>query len=184
MRNKVVMFDLDGVLADFVGGYSRLYEGIHGHSPGPFRQWNDLLDTEVWGCIEASTTFWQDLNVLQGVRWPRVNEATKGCDVYFVTNRVGKDVKQQSEVWLSKYIVGCPTVIVTAHKGEVALAIGANYSIDDKAGNAVYISYHSPGTNSYLLDNLYNQYPQQVLGSRVKRVTMLESFLRDAEEGK
>lgn len=178
MTRRRVQFDLDGVLADFGRGYRDLAAGLGSPVPPADAGWDELWDSRVWAEIRRSTNFWAKL-------WPLVGPATLGRistiarehDVYFVTSRPGVDTKWQSEVWLERWGVLRPTVIVSSRKGEFAHAAGITHAIDDKAGNAVFTAYHSPETASYLLDAPYNRFDQTVLGTKVRRIATVEEFL-------
>lgn len=106
----------------------------------------------------------------------RINALQLTHDVYFVTARPGLDVKRQTETWLRLQGIEDPTVVISSKKGEMAKAIGADFSIEDKAGNAVYVSYQSPG-KSYLVNRPYNQFSHEMLGSKVIRIKEIEQFL-------
>ena len=87
--------------------------------------------------------------------------------------------------WLEERHIYSPEVIVVpsaATKGNIAVGLNVQYSIDDKAGNAVYVQYHVPGIKSYIIDRKYNQFDAEVLGSKVKRVKAVDEFLDDIEK--
>lgn len=182
----VVQFDIDGVLASFTSGFQKLADamGKDPTDPRVIGTTPDDGDQELWAVIRASETFWLTLPALViSSEFKRIGALAESEIVYFVTNRVGLKVKQQTEQWLSGYGVWHPTVIISASKGEAAKVLGADYAIDDKAGNAVAISYMSRSTRSYLLDRPRNQFDHNVLGNKVIRVKTVGAFL-DAVEGK
>jgi len=77
-----------------------------------------------------------------------------------------------------------PTVIISKHKGEFAKAVGADYSIEDKASNASCIDWLTGGqTKSFLLNRPYNQGNSDFLASGVRRVDSVDEYL-DVIEGK
>lgn len=181
---RVVQFDMDGVLADFGTGYRRLYRQLTERTLPPTSVWDDLTDIETWNAIKASTSFWYSLPAL-------VNDSTlrniqllqeRGNEIYFVTHRMGSFVKAQSQDWLSHHGIANPAVIVSGKKAEVARAIGATHAIDDKFGNAYFISCYSPETKSYLLDAPWNQADHSVVGGRVIRIKSVDDFLKEIEE--
>jgi hypothetical protein len=100
--------------------------------------------------------------------------------VYFVTARLGKSVKQQTEQWLQTFGITNPTVLVTTSKADAARVVGATHAIDDKAGNAVAIQYMSTA-KSYLLDRPYNRFDNSVVGTKIQRVMTVDEFLCDIE---
>jgi len=186
----VAVFDLDGVLADFVAGFRALAAGMGkdpaavdvGHAPPKSDGTADFEtgDAEVWQEILRSRTYWRDIpSLVDRFVWRRICalEDSYLARMYFVTNRVGTDVKRQTEEWLELHGVLRPTVIIARRKGEVCAALGADFHLDDKAGNAVYVSYQSPDTASYLLDNARNQFNHDVIGSKVIRVKEVDVYL-------
>jgi hypothetical protein len=178
--NVVVQFDIDGVLANFLDGYRNL-QSWQGKPRTESLNWDDYYSPEVWAEIRQSRYFWEDLPAcVPDPVFRRINGLGPST-VYFATNRVGVDVKTQTEHWLMARGIQRPTVVITAKKGEFAYAVGATHAIDDKAGNAVYTAYHSPRTMSYLLDRPYNRFDQSVLGTRVKRIDSVGLFLSVVE---
>jgi hypothetical protein len=178
---SVIQFDIDGVLADFLGGYHNVQDWL-GMVRTESTNWDDYYSAEVWAEIKSYPYFWEDLGacVPESV-FRRINALQPHTPVYFVTNRAGWIVKTQTENWLKARGVLHPTVVVTTRKGEFAHAVGATHAIDDKAGNAVYTTYQSPKTVSYLLDRPYNRFDQSVLGTKVKRIGSVTEFLDDIE---
>jgi hypothetical protein len=179
-----MMFDVDGVLAFFIDGFIQLYEKTWSQAfPIPLNEvkWDDLDDAKTWAAIKRSPNFWRTLRPLAStveLNW--ISAFGHIADIYFVTNRPGVDTKAQTECWLEAQGIGRPTVIVTGRKGEFAAAIAADFAIDDKAGNAVYTAYQSPGTRSYLVNRRYNQFPHDVLGSKVTRIENVYTYLQHA----
>ncbi len=176
----IVMFDVDGVLADFHQGYDDLCRKLKKPVLGPDAPWDTKWDTDVWREIKTSNVWWTELpSIPDSSAFFRI--ATLNSEVYFVTARPGIDVKRQTERWLTWHGIENPTVILSSRKGEIAAALGANFSIEDKAGNAVYISYQSPATRSYLVDRPYNQFNPEMLGRKVVRIKEIEEFLTAIE---
>jgi len=180
MRQIVVQFDVDGVLADFDAGYRRVYEEVHGdkivRDPSTWR-WNDSKDNATWDAIRSLPLFWQGLPSLVDLdTLARIATLASEYPVYFITHRHGVKLKQQTESWLYSYGVKNPTVVVSGRKEEAAKANGASHAIDDKAGNAYVVSL-LPGVKSYLLDAPYNQMDHSVIGGSVRRIDSVRHFL-------
>lgn len=189
----VVQFDIDGVLADFVRGflnYITLKTNVA--VPNLFDANNPRYGTEhivgadlnslAWESLKKDPFFWEGLPAsATRAEFARIDKLQDQHDVYFATNRPGLYSKQQTEHWLMARGIARPTVVVTARKGEFARAVNATYSIEDKAGNAVYIGYESPTTQSYLLARAYNQFDPRVLGRKVVRVDTVSEFLNVVE---
>lgn len=149
----------------------------------------------LWDEIGKSNYFWQSLPLLlnpgeaAGIRELYRDK----CQVYFVTNRLGYNVRQQTEAWLRHRLElpswANPTVIIARSKGEVAKAIMADFSIDDKAENAWCIGWlttpqnsKTPDCRSYILDRKYNQYDHKIGSSKIRRVPTVQAFLNDVQE--
>ena len=185
MKRRVVMFDVDGVLAWFTEAFRAAYERVHQRKfekPTEEIRWDDLWDAKVWEFIKSSPVWWALLKPIPERRvFKLINALQNTHDVYFVTARPGLSVKQQTESWLRLHGIEDPTVILSSKKGEMAKALSADWSIEDKAGNAVYIAYQSSGTKSFLVDRPYNQFDHEMLGSKVRRIKEIEEFLTAIE---
>jgi len=185
VKRRVVMFDVDGVLANFIEGFKYTYRRVHGYVlPIPYEdiRWDDLGDPAVWDVIKVSSGWWTLLRPIPESRvFKRINAMQNSHDVYFVTARPGLAVKQQTETWLRLQGIEDPAVILSSKKGETASVLGADFSVEDKAGNAVYISYQSPQTKSFIVDRPYNQFDPQMIGSKVVRIKEIEQFLAAIE---
>jgi len=189
------MFDMDGVLADFVAGFTKVAHdkfgyvqyGTKDHRSWDFNHMEGKHVVEVWQHIHKSRTFWQDLPTM--ISMNETGQLVDLCarnEVYFCTSRPGVRTREQTMEWLMRAGIDNPAVIVLptlATKGMIAKAIGAEYSIEDKAGNAVCISYMSDAT-SYLIDRPYNQFNHDALGSKVRRIFRVHEYLDAIEEGR
>lgn len=183
MRSDVVMFDMDGVLVDFLKAY-RLQQRIMGYEPTMTDNWDDYEDSRVWAVIRTSDTFWLEAEArVARDAFQRIDRLQRRNDVYFVTSRPGVDVKYQTEQWLKARGISTPTVILSHRKAEIAAGLSADWSIEDKPGNAAMIKYWSPRTKSYLLDAPYNRFPHHVIGRKVVRVDSVEDYLDAVERG-
>jgi len=192
-----VIFDVDGVLANFSKGFHELtkkmypkWEPLYPPNEAPF--WDDYCaplepnkESEVWNAIKKSPSFWKMLEPLAtDEEFGCIERLSYQCEVYFATHRVGTAVKEQTEIWLQRQGILRNTVIVTPLKGQVADAIKATHLIDDKAGNAIYTAYHSPSTKSYILDKPYNRFDHRIVGRRVIRVGNVAEFFSHLRQEK
>lgn len=190
MRTKPlkVMFDMDGVLADFIGGFTRRGHEMfgtpitHTHEqptwdgfPGVTRE----QISAIWNDANGDNYFWSSLeSLLTEDEATRLRCLSRHVEMYFCTSRTGMSPKRQTENWLThRLYLSCPTVVVTSKKGDFANIIGADFSIDDKAGNAVCVAYLSPYTQSYVLDRQYNRFDHTMIGSKVQRVYRVKRYL-------
>lgn len=196
----VVMWDMDGVLANFNKAYIGLANKMFDLSLNVEKKpdtWDELENTigsdkvdRIWNHIKQSGDFWYKLESLATPEeWARI--AQLDANQYFVTSRVGQRVREQTDDWLFGQFVDTELdlprycVMVSSRKADSANALNANYTIDDKAGNVLAVYYNSPPERRvYVLDTPYNQFDTRTVGSRVRRVQTVSSFLDDIEGGK
>ena len=201
MAKPVVMWDMDGVLANFNKAYRQQTNRIVGTSLDPNEKpefWDSVEmqigsenDARVWNYIKNTDGFWRDLESLATIdeleRMANL-EATQ----YFVTSRVGKNPFQETYDWLlyqfGEKVEQFPSdwsVLISSRKADAANALKANYTIDDKAGNVLAVYYNSPPERKvYVFDAPYNQFDTRVIGGRVRRVGTVAAFLDDIEAGR
>lgn len=173
---KVVGFDIDGVLASFIPEFTELlidttkmnFFGDWKNDPNFPPCWhfaqdagysNDQVDY-AWELIHANSEFWCNLEPLDGVE--ELNDSRiitdVGLETYFITQRAGVHVKEQTEQWLYKHIeVPFPTVLISGHKGSLCAALDIDCYIDDRLENIESVMFLSPSTRAYLLDAPYNR---------------------------
>lgn len=193
MNDVVVQFDIDGVLADFVKGFLKygaqalgtvLPEQSDVNNPcyGTQHIVGAATSNKIWQYLLRDPFFWEGLPASATRQtFERIDGLQRQHRVYFVTNRPGLYAKLQTEHWLMSRGIKHPTVVVCAKKGEFARAAEVTYSIEDKAGNAVYIAYESPETRSFLINRAYNVFDHKVLGAKVTRVESVDEFLNNVE---
>lgn len=194
MSKKIIMFDLDGCLVDFIGGFTRRAAQLHPGVPVTLTHdqpsWNGFpcmtkpMIDRTWDSIKQDRSFWYNLHSLVGDHdAERIRCLGHDSDVYFVTARTGVYTKQQSELWLeANLVIKRPSVIISKKKGEVAKAIGAHYSIDDKASNASTVAWLTEDkTKSYLLDRQYNRVDPDFMASSVVRIASITEYLNIIE---
>lgn len=177
-------FDVDGVLAQFIPAYQKLFVKLTGQdlflpndaTDPPTWHWPKLrgyTDEETRQALEAigqDPTFWLNLeeerDAVQTVR-VMLKELERKHDLYFVSNRHGERVKRQTEIWLFDHlgypmrVPGVyPTVLIAGHrkKGEIAQALHLDVYIDDNYDNVCDCAEKSPATRTYLLNRSYNLY--------------------------
>ena len=194
-------FDIDGVLADFIPAYQRLFVDITGRDNFQTGDdidppsWNWPTDrgytkeetSAVWEAIKKDELFWLNLGeISQNTSALRalLYRLEKDHDVYYITSRLGTGVKRQTEVWLedvlSYHLVGTePTALIVGHrvKGEVAKALQLDAYIDDNADNANDVAKARPNCDNYLLTRRYNSGLE--VAPSVKRVDTLGQMFDD-----
>ncbi len=178
--------DVDGVLADFNGGYRHLFtlltgvDRFNGETDPPV--WNyhthygytDEDASRVWTQIKIDNGFWERLEPLPGATtfltklfWRRST-----MDIYFITTRVGREVKPQTERWLARHGFPNATVLIaTGDKGAIAAGLGLTHFLDDRPENLFSLP---PGVDRCLLPRNYNTWA--VHGDRFVVVPSLAHF--------
>lgn len=188
-----IMMDIDGVLADFVLGYTKVAAELGAKNcpwPTPVNQSWQFYDIEepirkaaFRETDKRGARFWANLEPLASrEEFAILNQLADDHEVYYVTARYGApamEIVRATRSWLRAQGIAHPTVILSNKKGELGQVLGITHAVDDKAGNAVYLGYHSPSTKVYLLDRPYNRFPHDVLGGRVRRIIELKEFLAD-----
>ena len=201
-------FDIDGVLASFIPAYQRLFVETTGRNtfhPNDDKDppcWNwpqyrgytkEEVDL-VWARIKASRDFWLSLGETQHCSTLRmcIADLNRWHDIYFVTNRVGVDVKWQTEQWLMLHLgIEGPTVLISSMKGLCARALKLDCYIDDNLDNANDVITQTlpstraqrgtapvneqPDTRVYLLNRNYNY--EGLCDNRIVRVNTLGQML-------
>jgi hypothetical protein len=196
----IIMFDVDGVLADFVQGFTTLAHDMFPEVPITLTvdqpKWDGFPGmtreqiNKVWRVIDQADDFWPNLPALP-IPAGDICDLQLRAQVYFVTNRKGQNVVEQTKRWLWRQGIEAPDVMAAGLKGEIARGLNANYMLDDKAGNVLHAYYHNldrKAFKSYVLDRPYNQFDTTVVGSGVIRVKTIDDFIsdinRDIAEGK
>lgn len=192
----VIMWDVDGVLANFTHGYhslaNEMFDANISLEQPPTWDWlEDTIGSEkvgrIWNRIKQDPNFWRNLpSLVDDSIWDRIVKLD--ADQYFVTSRVGETAKLQTEDWLFGRMWQfdpdlCPiTVVMSSRKADAANALKANYTIDDKLGNVLAVYYNSPPERRvYVYDTPYNQMDTRIAGNRVRRVSTVSQFLDDIE---
>jgi len=188
-----ILLDLDGVLVDFVLGFTQEAVAL-GYLKKPFG--TDLQPTwdfgycltpkqqmDIWNIIENDPWWWANLSARVDHRiFETINNLQLLNQVVFCTNRKGPKVQLQTKYWLSNNGIINPAVVVTKRKGEVAKALDIDYSLDDQVHNANMIHWMAEmrPCRSYLLDLPYNK-EGRIKGVRV--VKSVTEFLTAVKEG-
>jgi len=171
----IVGVDVDGVLANWNEGFRSLLASTTMRSLIP-----EGFDPPVWDyaphygytaeeCkatyarMAASDFFWYGLAPLRGARAFATElsdrERSGEIDLYFITQRVGLNVKAQTEQWLRKFCTRqtVPTVLIAAH-GKIGIAkdLGLTHFIDDKRETCVAMATMKPRVSVFMPERAYN----------------------------
>lgn len=173
---SVVGIDLDGCLADFTTAYAELLIFVSGRDllPPGWRTdprfpstwfWERAAgytpeeESEVWQeHILKPGTFWQSLDLLPDAKSAikQLNRLSmQGHDIYFLTHRMGKHAKLQTERWLYEHGMSYPTVLLTGDKAPVIASLKLDFYIDDKPDNLIEAS-RVMSSGLYVMDAPYN----------------------------
>ncbi len=166
----VIAFDIDGVLANFTRGYTRIGHRLYGTPVGDSatqETWNfedyprlklDKLqaafDGPIWEIVKSSPDFWATLDPFNVSVMPRINHIENKI---FITNRPGINTREQSEQFLENWGIENPKVILGSEKGPIAVREGVIAVIDDLYKNVVDIKAAMPPTYCALLYCAYNK---------------------------
>jgi uncharacterized HAD superfamily protein len=141
--------DVDGILANFFTGYENLIVSISGEDRFPADTlppvWNwpqhygysEEVVAEAWRQIKASEDFWLCLPAFAQTDRFLEKLVSSDHEVYFITDRPGKDPQWQTAKWIENGGLFLPSVIVTggAPKSAIANALRLDVMIDDKPEN-------------------------------------------------
>lgn len=187
-----IMFDIDGVLADFIGGFTKCGQKAYPDLPDAnthtqvswdFPHITSMQAANIWQHFHTSSSAWISLQpLIDAPTFKRIDALRVRHEVYFVSARAGVDAKQQTEWWLQWHGVMRPTVILTKRKGEFAKVIDVGYSIEDKLSNANCIAWFTDhSAQSYLIRRLYNASPISGLAKNVEYIETVEQYLNILE---
>jgi uncharacterized HAD superfamily protein len=188
MKHLRVGFDIDGVLADFVGGFTSL---LHERRPDlsglPYgtqeqREWEfresglGITEEDVawgWEQVTQRSRWWEGLSSLMS--WGervRLAELCTQAEVFFITARYAgcEPVLYQTSQWLENQGLSHGGLVLAANKRKAADLLKLDYYIDDHRRNAEEV-HTKAKCEAYLLARLYNA------GANVPRLETLGEFL-------
>lgn len=170
MQELRIGLDVDGVLANFNSAYREILIEVSGRDLipevfeppcweyAPAYGYTKDEDRAAWSAIRNDPFFWRKLGVLPGAQ-----ELLNDIDdvrhaVYFITTRLGTQVKHQTESWLRDYVAN-PAVLIaksSADKGRLAEGLDLTHFVDDKPENCIAVKEAVPGCRVFLLSYAYN----------------------------
>ena len=186
---KSILFDVDGVLADFCYGFTK-EAGVVPWSHTAQQTWQfpeDKIPLELraatWEKVTTTNNWWCALPAMaSGIAFNWISNMDTHNHMVFGTNRKGTpNAQYQTKRWLERKGIAHPNVVLTKFKGELAKVMKADYAIDDSPENAACIHWLSDETKSYIIDRPYNRV--SFLPKRVRRVSSVEEFLEDIRKG-
>jgi len=211
---KTIVFDIDGVLADFIAGFMRVAKEVVGRDL-PYvdtlthEHWDSfpgLTDAEVAGTWKYISTyigyeFWTTLSPLAtrdeflGIASLMPPDFFGGLSgyghrVYFATNRQTPGAQAATASWLlynstSRVVGAHPHVVITKRKGEFCRVVDADYYIDDKSENVdCAIWMTDKKVKAFVIDRIYNRGVYAPHSSSAKRVSSITEFLEEVRNGR
>jgi 5'(3')-deoxyribonucleotidase len=192
---KTIVFDIDGVLADWSTGFSRwareVYPDVPIVSHNECVSWDvrpgmtSEMERVIWDLIKQDTRFWEDLPPLATDREfiQICHLIDKGHNVYFATNRKTPGALRATRNWLNRYLnISFVNIIITHRKGEFCKVVDADYYIDDKSENvdcAIWMT--DKKTKAYVLTRLYNSGVYAPHSKSARRVSTITHLLEDID---
>lgn len=167
MGEGVIAFDIDGVLANFTRGFTKIGNRLFGTPVGDEsnqQSWNyeefpalgldkDKLKS-MWDVVKSSHDFWATLDPTNVSVMHRINRIQNRV---FITNRPGINIVEQSAHFLESWGIENPRVIVAAEKGPVAVRENVVAIVDDLPTNVIDIKKAVPTCYAALLYLSYNK---------------------------
>ena len=171
-------FDLDGVLANFHYGFSKvanklfgspIVEDINEVRAYRWEDWGYPLDkkqhNKVWREIDSNTNdFWLDLQPLvENTIFERMKKMEKeNCNFFFITSRkntAGKSALSQTKDWIESCTALKNFSVIPSHrKGGILARAEIDFFIDDLPENVIEAAIEAPKCESFLLVRPYNAY--------------------------
>ena len=193
--SKVLMFDVDGVLADFGGAFTFLANKMFGtpiRSAVNQKEWNfrsvltNKEQSAVWHNLKNYPHWWEILAPLVDREvMGQINSLCLTNEVYFITNRTHNLTPPgvQTQRWLQENGINhSPRVVVTANKGEACKVMKVDYALEDNWGNACAIHWMSD-TKSFLINRHYNKEARGIIPEGITRVETVLEFIEAIERG-
>jgi uncharacterized HAD superfamily protein len=193
-------FDIDGVLADFNTSFIALVKEVTGKDLFGPGYWPTTWDypqsvgytneecSLAWNRIKTGGAFWRNLAPLSDTRVLRqwyfeadpvpLQREIGYHEFYFITSRMGKNVKLQTEEWLDEQMeVAGNTVLISSEKGALCKALKLDFYVDDRAENIKDVETTSPSTQAYLINQPWNQH----MSTKI-RINELSEFLKAIDQ--
>ena len=187
----VISFDIDGVLANFIRGFTRVGHRLHGtpvgdensHQAWDFENFPELQLTKplvkaMWAAVWSDPEFWANLDPMNVSVMREINDIRNKV---FITNRAGVGPAKQSELFLEKWGVWRPEVHIASDKAPLAKKLNVVAVIDDYIVNCRDLKVALPEAYIAILWTPYNQQYHaewKALGGDV--VLSVEQFIDEA----
>lgn len=189
---KMVAFDLDDVLADFINPFMKVCAELHNRPdliglPPSDWEWTNANMTatqleEAWEVVNKTPYFWANLPTKDGINKWLIAKVVEKCNVVFPTARAfapGPSVAVQSAMFIQEnFDIQFPTVIVGNSKGPLAAALKYDFFIDDRPKNVLEVKAARPECKVYLNNASHNQ-TFDSLAHGIPRVPSVNEFCKE-----
>lgn len=175
---KNIGFDLDGVLANFHFGFSKIanrlfgspiVEDINDVKAYRWEDWGYPIDkkqhNKVWREIDDNVRgFWFGLTPLvdNSIFHRMKDMESNGHNFFFITSRkntAGHTALDQTKAWVERWTSLKSFSVIPSHrKGGILDRAEIDYFIDDLPENIIEASIEAPKCKSFLLVRPYNAY--------------------------
>jgi len=208
MPTPKISIDVDGVIADFVSGFTKIANRRYPNlfPPGYVqRRWhfeaNDVGCTkemvdQVWADIQREPHFWLNLslyNSKEAIALKNFLAENYGkVDVYYVTSRVpsgGNSVLWQTQAWLKDFHLfsdSCSVIVKPqgVRKEEIYEAVGIGWSVDDYIEN-IPIDLTATEHKGYLIKRPWNaeHWEGEYKSENLLTVDSMEDYLNKVRQG-
>mgnify|MGYP001606332982 CR=1 FL=1 len=145
MSRKRVAIDIDGVMADFCGGFTEVAVSLgiipHGWKTSQQVKWDfDFPVHKVWEELSGNRMNWwmRLMPLVNDEEIDIINDLIRNHDVFFVTNRTpvrGLASNDQTRLWLEGIGLRTERVFVTDDKAYVCKLFNIEYVLEDKPAN-------------------------------------------------
>lgn len=168
--------DVDGILANFIGGARKLLNQLYGKPSDDLVQTTWAFESlgitpeeerNFWKIVDVIPNWWESLERLPDT--DSLHSLTDNHRVIFITNRKdgsGDPIEIQTKRWLqNKYWVRSSNVVISDIKGPVAQGLKLDYFIDDRPKNVYEVAEAAPKCQAFMLNATYNvneNYPLRV----------------------
>lgn len=191
MAKPKIGFDVDEVLADFIGAHRAVCVEMFGKPEDPKLEPEDwamsnygLTKKEMsatWEKLRGTRDFWLDHVEPLDLRLKEImQQAEKEFEIYYITARTatkGMTAQQQTSQWLKQHLGAYEPIVLAVDDGHEKLnlvgALKLKAFIDDKWETAKAIGYAS-SAKSFLMDRVYNR---NVIPYYTIRVHTVEEYL-------
>lgn len=201
MAVKKIGIDLDGVVADFYKGYTKLATQKFGNhvevlcsikDRERFSTWKleKIMNLEKFQAEEMIESinnfpiFYETLELLYPESWQKLITEFSNKEDYeitFITSRKNSEsvsVREVTKRWLQVQGWQNPSVIVTDEKGLFCKVLGIQKFVDDSLKNCLDVHTHcQEACEVFILDYPHNRDHQ--IPDSIKRIHTLEDFIKE-----